>query len=159
MPVPTREDWRTMAKQFAWRWNFPNAIGAIDGEHVVMQAPSNSCSLYYNEKGTFSLVLVAIVDPNYFFQVMDVGGYGRTCDSGSLRNSSFREHLWDGNLHIPPDCAISGAEQYSIGRLPTARVRFSSIFNCPAAGRLVYIAMCFQGLYHKGDFIGQSASR
>ncbi|CAL8334309.1 unnamed protein product [Arctogadus glacialis] len=40
MSVPTRADWSTMAEQFEWRWNFPNCIGAIDGKHVVIQAPA-----------------------------------------------------------------------------------------------------------------------
>ena len=42
MPVPTREDWRTMAEHFEWYWNFPNTIGAIDGKHVVIQSPSRA---------------------------------------------------------------------------------------------------------------------
>ncbi|KAK0131210.1 Protein ALP1-like [Merluccius polli] len=111
MPVPTREDWSTMAEQFEWCWNFPNCIGAIDGKHVVIQAPSNSGSLYYNYKGTFSLVLLAVVDANYLFRIVDVGGYGRTSDSGSLRNSAFGGGLWGGTLDLPPDCVVSGAEQ------------------------------------------------
>ena len=73
MSVPTRADWSTMAEQFEWRWNFPNCIGAIDGKHVVIQAPVNSGSLYHNYKGTFSLVLLAIVDADYLFRVVDVG--------------------------------------------------------------------------------------
>lgn len=111
MAVPTREDWTTMAEQFEWRWNFPNCIGAIDGKHVVIQAPANSGSLYHNYKGTFSLVLLAVVDANYLFQIVDVGGYGRTSDSGSLRNSAFGEGLQDGTLDLPPDRVIVGAEQ------------------------------------------------
>ena len=73
LSVPTRADWSTMAEQFEWRWNFPNCIGAIDGKHVVIQAPVNSGSLYHNYKGTFSLVLLAIVDADYLFRVVDVG--------------------------------------------------------------------------------------
>ncbi|XP_030205537.1 protein ALP1-like [Gadus morhua] len=114
MSVPKRADWSTMAEQFEWRWNFPNcipSIGAIDGKHVVIQAPGNSGSLYYNYKGTFSLILLAIVDADYLFRVVDVGGYGRTSDSGSLRNSAFGEALRDGTLDLPPARVISGAEQ------------------------------------------------
>ncbi|XP_059929868.1 uncharacterized protein LOC132473675 [Gadus macrocephalus] len=111
MSVPKRADWSTMAEQFEWRWNFPNCIGAIDGKHVVIQAPGNSGSLYYNYKGTFSLVLLAVVDADYLFRVVDVGGYGRMSDSGSLRNSAFGEALRDGTLDLPPAHVISGAEQ------------------------------------------------
>nr|XP_055053261.1 uncharacterized protein LOC129438525 [Misgurnus anguillicaudatus] len=111
MPVPKMEDWRAIADQFNVRWNFPNCLGAIDGKHVVLQAPANSGSLFYNYKSTYSLVLLAVVDANYLFRVVDVGGYGRTSDSGTLRNSSFGEGLRDGMLDLPPDAVIPGAEQ------------------------------------------------
>ncbi|XP_067084755.1 uncharacterized protein [Osmerus mordax] len=62
MPVPTKQDWRDMAEGFLQRWNFPNCLGSIDGKHVVIQAPPNSGSLYHNYKGTFSIVLLAVVD-------------------------------------------------------------------------------------------------
>nr|XP_022910486.1 uncharacterized protein LOC111421545 isoform X2 [Onthophagus taurus] len=39
------EDWKKVAKGFEEKWNFPHCIGAIDGQHVVIQAPQNSGSL------------------------------------------------------------------------------------------------------------------
>ncbi|KAJ4932219.1 hypothetical protein JOQ06_010644, partial [Pogonophryne albipinna] len=111
MPVPQTEDWRAIAAGFQERWNFPNCVGAIDGKHVVIQAPANSGSLYFNYKSTHSLVLLAVVDAQYLFRVVDVGGFGRSSDSGSLRNSAFGESLRDGSLQLPPDTVIPGAER------------------------------------------------
>ncbi|XP_034093001.1 protein ANTAGONIST OF LIKE HETEROCHROMATIN PROTEIN 1-like [Gymnodraco acuticeps] len=116
MPVPQAEDWRAIAAEFQERWNFPNCVGAIDGKHVVIQAPANSGSLYFNYKSTHSLVLLAVVDAQYLFRIVDVGGFGRSSDSGSLRNSAFGESLRDGSLQLPPDTVIPGAER--LGLLP-----------------------------------------
>ncbi|KAL2092787.1 hypothetical protein ACEWY4_012585 [Coilia grayii] len=111
MPVPSVEDWRAIAEGFHQRWNFPNCVGSVDGKHVVLQAPGNSGSLFFNYKGTFSIILLAVVDADYLFRVVDVGGYGRTSDGGSLHNSAFGEGLRDGTLDLPQDAVIPGSEQ------------------------------------------------
>ncbi|KAK0142795.1 Protein ALP1-like [Merluccius polli] len=110
MPVPTTDDWRSIAEGFRERWAFPNCLGSIDGKHVVIRAPDNSGSLYYNYKGTYSIVLLAVVDSQYCFRVVDVGSYGRTSDGGVLANSIFGQALRDGTLGIPEDALLPGAD-------------------------------------------------
>ncbi|XP_042566166.1 uncharacterized protein LOC122133636 [Clupea harengus] len=110
MPVPKKDSWRAIADGFLQEWNFPNCVGSIDGKHVVVQAPSSSGSLYFNSKHTFSIVLLAVVEANYIFRMVDVGGYGRNSDGGTLSNSPFGQALRDGTLDLPDDRAIPGAE-------------------------------------------------
>ncbi|XP_049338723.1 uncharacterized protein LOC125803951 [Astyanax mexicanus] len=110
MPVPTKEDWRTIAAGFHERWNFPNCLGSIDGKHIVIQAPNNSGSMYHNYKGTLSIVLLAFVDASYCFRVVDVGAYGKTSDGGTLANLIFGQALRNGSLDLPEDSLLPGAE-------------------------------------------------
>ncbi|XP_035982121.1 uncharacterized protein LOC118557089 isoform X2 [Fundulus heteroclitus] len=42
LPVPKVADWHEIALGIQERWNFSNCVGAIDGKHVVIQAPHNS---------------------------------------------------------------------------------------------------------------------
>ncbi|XP_049451175.1 uncharacterized protein LOC125900317 [Epinephelus fuscoguttatus] len=93
MPFPKKDDWRDIAKEFQQRWNFLNCVGAIDGKHVVIQALASSGSQFYNYKGTFSIVLLAVVDARYRFRVVDVGAYGRNSDGGTFAASPFRKAL------------------------------------------------------------------
>ena len=110
MSVPRKDDWRAIADGFLHKWDFPNCVGSIDGKHVVIQAPSNSGSLHFNYKHTFSIVLLAVVDAHNLFRMVDVGGYGRNSDGGTLFNSPFGEALRDGTLDLPEDRVITGAE-------------------------------------------------
>ncbi|XP_020363112.2 protein ALP1-like [Oncorhynchus kisutch] len=116
MPVPKEEDWRTIAAEILERWNFPNCLGSIDGKHVVIQAPLCSGLQFYNYKGTYSVVLLAVVDVIYCFRVVDVGAYGKGSDGGTLRDSAFGQALQDGTLDIPPPASLPGAED--LGPVP-----------------------------------------
>lgn len=59
-PPSTQQEWITISKEFELKWNFLHALGALDGKHVVMQAPYNSGSEYFNYKKTHSIVLLAV---------------------------------------------------------------------------------------------------
>lgn len=71
------KEWLKIADEFNNMWDFPNCIGAIDGKHCRIQAPSNSHSAFHNYKGFFSLILMAIVDAHYRFIWVDIGDYGK----------------------------------------------------------------------------------
>ncbi|VDI07439.1 Hypothetical predicted protein [Mytilus galloprovincialis] len=94
MKVPsTPEEWEEIATDFYEKWNYPNCLGAIDGKHIVVQAPSNSGSYYYNYKHTHSIVLMALVDANYRFTYVDVGSNGRVSDGGVFRQCTLQESI------------------------------------------------------------------
>ena len=104
----TSEEWKKISEGFEAVWNFPHCVGAIDGKHVVMQAPSNAGSQYFNYKGTHSVVLLAVCDYNYCFTLLDIGDYGRQSDGGVLSNSAFGRAIKNGSLSLPGDENIDG---------------------------------------------------
>ena len=118
MPVPTEPDWLNIALDYERKWQFPNCIGSLDGKHVVIQAPKQSGTLFYNYKGTFSIVLMALVDANYCFTVIDVGGLGSNSDGGIFARSKLGKSLEgpNNNLMVPKPCELTNAPEY--GKFP-----------------------------------------
>lgn len=116
MPEPDTKAWMDIAEGFERRWQFPHCCGAIDGKHVVIQAPPRSGSLYFNYKGTYSIVLLAVVDHDYCFTMVDIGSYGRNSDSGIFLKSAFGRRLYRDTMNVPPASPLEGMPE--LGNMP-----------------------------------------
>ncbi|CAH1979656.1 unnamed protein product [Acanthoscelides obtectus] len=100
--IPTTpESWLDVAKQFEKTWNFSHCLGALDGKHVVIQAPCNTGSEFFNYRSTFSVVLFALVDANYNFLYVNAGGQGRISDGGIFKDCSLYKKLVKNQLNFP----------------------------------------------------------
>ena len=97
------DEWIRISRDFWNLWGFPLCLGAIDGKHCVINCPSNSGSSFFNYKGAFSLVLLAVVDASYMFTYVDVGDYDRQSDSSVFSNTQFGKSLNNGSLCLPQD--------------------------------------------------------
>lgn len=110
LPKPTREKFIQNGKLFGDRWNFPNALGCIDGKHIRIRCPNQSGSLYYNYKDFFSIVLLAIVGPSYEFLAVDIGSFGREGDAGIFSKCSLGRAIKDKLFDIPGATILPNTE-------------------------------------------------
>lgn len=98
----TESEWIQISKDFKTFWDFDHCLGAIDGKHVLITKPPNSGSYYFNYKGTFSVVLFAVVNANFEFIYVHCGTNGRVSDGGILKETDLYWSLENKNLKIPP---------------------------------------------------------
>ena len=82
----------------------------MDGKHIKIKQPKNSGSYYFNYKGRFSFVLLALVDANYNFIYSDVGCNGRFSDEGVFRNSTLSKSISTNLLNIPGPRTLDDGE-------------------------------------------------
>ena len=57
----TTDEWVKISRKFKERWNFPNGLGDVDGQHIMLQEPKSSGSDHRNYTGTDSIILPAMV--------------------------------------------------------------------------------------------------
>lgn len=77
---------------------------------VYKSALTASISCHCVFQGTFSIILLAVVDARYRFRLIDVGAEGRLSDSGVLKNSQIGLHLEAGTLGIPDLTRLPGTD-------------------------------------------------
>lgn len=82
----------------------------MDGKHCIIDPPMRSGSMFYNYKGSYSVVLLALVDAQLRFIYVDVETNGRVSDSGVWNKCSLKNYLHRNMLHIPPSAPLPGIQ-------------------------------------------------
>lgn len=111
LPEPTTEIWEKSAEGFNNVWQFPNCIGSIDGKHVTIKCPNKTGSTYFCYLKKFSIVLMAIVGPDYKFLCVDIGGFGKNSDGGIFEESNMGKKFAAGLMNVPGDKSLPGKNQ------------------------------------------------
>ena len=104
-------EWKKVAERFEKLWQFPNCVGAIDGKHVVMQAPPRAGSTFFNYKKTNSIVLMAICDADYKFLMVDIGDSGRQSDAGVFSSGNIGYVINENLLNLPQPRFFNGYDK------------------------------------------------
>lgn len=110
MPTEVGE-WKKISNDFGEIHQFWNCCGALDGKHVGIRRPAKSGSMYYNYKGFYSIVLMALVNAKKEFIMIDVGAKGRISDGGVLFYTKFWEMYQQNNLNLPEPSALPNTRQ------------------------------------------------
>ena len=66
----SRDDFKESMAKFGEEWQFPYAFAAVDGSHIPIKCPKGGAQAikqYFNFKGFYSIVLMALVDAEYKF--------------------------------------------------------------------------------------------
>ena len=105
----TPEEWLELEKLMRTKHQVPHSFGGLDGKHCRLAVcPSNSGSLYYNYKGFYSFVLLALVDGLLRFRWIDVGANGACSDTQILNNSELFENIENNTIGFPEPSPLPG---------------------------------------------------
>ena len=96
-----QKEWLSISKGFEDKWNFPHCLGSLDGKHICVECPKMSGTYYFNYKGFYSIILLAICDSNYCFKLFDLRQYRGNNDCGVLANLTMGEMMENDKLGIP----------------------------------------------------------
>ena len=102
MPLPTTESLKSIAKEFENVWNFPLVVVCLDGKHIRIVCPTDSGAMFFNYRKCFSVVFQGLVDANYKFITVDMGGFGKQSDGDTFLASDLFSFI-DGKGIIFPE--------------------------------------------------------
>lgn len=106
MLEPTEQIWKESSQKFYETWQFPNC--SIDGKHVTIKCPNNTGSQHFCYLKKFSVVLTAIVGPDYKFLCVDIGGYGKNSDGGIFEQSTMGKKFESVTFSVPQENPLPG---------------------------------------------------
>ena len=87
--------------KFGEEWQFPYAFTAVNGSHLPIKCPNHGAQAmkqYFNFKGFYSIVLMALVDAEYWFIWASVGAPGNTHDSTLLHSTDLWRKIVEGDF-------------------------------------------------------------
>ena len=97
----SRDDFKESMAKFGEEWQFPYAFAAADGSHLPIKCPKGGAQAmkqYFNFKGFYSIVLMALVDAEYIFIWASVGAPGNTHDSTLMQSTELWDRIVAGNV-------------------------------------------------------------
>ncbi|EYB86419.1 hypothetical protein Y032_0279g1197 [Ancylostoma ceylanicum] len=115
-PPLTRRRLEDAAEKTQQRYDYPRAVGFMDGKHIGIKKPARSGSAYWNYQHYYSIILLALCDCDYRIMCFDIGAPGRAGDAGVFRRSAIRRYLDRNDDLFPPTRNLGnvGAVQYHI---------------------------------------------
>ena len=97
-PTSKDEFFNSMAK-FGEEWQFPYTFAAVDGSHLPIKCPKGGAQAmkqYFNFKGFYSIILMALVDAKYRFIWASVGFPGNTHDYRLFQSTELWSQIIEG---------------------------------------------------------------
>lgn len=79
--MPSKNEWPEIAIKCENSSDFPLCLEAIDEKHIRVIKPVDSGSMFLNYKHYFSVVLMGVVYSDCNFIFVNIGAYGKQCDS------------------------------------------------------------------------------
>ena len=114
---PASEHLRKVVQGFEKTWGLPQCVGAIDGSHIPIAAPTINHTDYYNRKGWYSVVVQGVVDYHYQFTDVYVGWPGSVNDARILAHSTLYKKASEATLLPATTKSINGTDvpMYLVG--------------------------------------------